>query len=81
MKSYKKFFAVLVAAALMIVCALPVFAESAASADAIHNSDYSAMRAQSFEIMGKGMLGIFIVMFIILLVIVLLNVITKPRKK
>jgi len=32
-------------------------------------------------IMGKGMLGIFIVMIIIMLVILLLNVVTKPRKK
>ena len=35
----------------------------------------------SFQIMGKGMLGIFIVMMLIFLVIVVLNRTTEKKKK
>jgi len=72
MKLNKRFFAVLMAAIMMLVCAVPVFAEGA---------NAPANVATSFTVMGYGMLGIFIVMIIIMLVILLLNVATKPRKK
>ncbi len=36
--------------------------------------------ARSFELMGKGMLGIFIVMLLIFLVIVVLNKTTAEKK-
>ena len=45
--------------------------------------DLSAVASfpQTLTIMGLGMLGIFVVTLAIVLVIVLLNVITNPRKK
>ena len=109
MKLNKRFFAVLAAAVLMLLCAVPVFAEAAVSESEIPEgtlliapapsssdvvsaddvvtaveslgADAPADVATSFMVMGYGMLGIFIVMIIIMVVIFLLNALTKPRKK
>ncbi len=104
MKLNKRFFAVLAAAVLMLLCAVPVFAEAVSEADVLLiapapsssdvvsaddvvsaaealGADAPADVATSFMVMGYGMLGIFIVMIIIMLLIFVLNAVTKPRKK
>lgn len=105
MKLNKRFFAVLATAVLMLVCAMPVFAEAVSETDVLliapaPTSDIDVVTASdvveaveslgadapadvstSFMVMGYGMLGIFVVMTIIMVVILLLNVLTKPRKK
>ncbi len=55
-------------------------AETVSSTDADKTVDRQANIDAALQVMGQGMLGIFVVMILIYIVIVILNAVTAPKK-